>query len=285
MLDSLTVSDYADLKKLIKKAGCAMDGFGGVRRIGRGKALSGAEKARLSGLAASVGIFNNVRQALMTPWQEPAKIIAPPVPPATSQQEKVPAPSGQSNVSPSIIVDWREFYSRVFNLKVDLSGITVPSPQKDFFWAVFVLKELGSQPLNTVVAACRKRFPVCKYLNELDMDVSITINERDLKDGSYAIRARNRMEADKENKRLSADDIDTHHLFTATLLERFIMELFYSYYCSGKHLDIRNTTLCSGSRFSDGDVPCCFWNDGKFEFNWVNPSRAYENVRARSVIT
>ena len=196
--------------------------------------------------------------------------------------------------------DWREewtrFYREVFSLAVDLSGVVLPVEAEDFIWLVVLAKELGDKPLGTAFAACRKWFSgrVGTYTN--DLDATLSVNDRDLKGGSYAIRIRDRVEADEENMNFSANDICERKLVTMTVLERMVLELFY-FWKTRKHLDIRNYTLCSGTRGADGHVPRCgscdadksassrTWRDDEFEVRWGNAERAFEFLRAREVKT
>ncbi len=46
-----------------------------------------------------------------------------------------------------------------------------------------------------------------------------------------------------------------------TLRERLLMEIQY-FKETGNHLDIKGWTICSGSRYSDGDVPYVCWYPG-----------------------
>ena len=167
--------------------------------------------------------------------------------------------------------EYVRFYHEVFGLKVDLASVELPPETKGFGWTVAIAKELGDKPLNTALAACEKLFPTGHYINEGndDPDVeNIFFNERSSKEGSYAIRVRNRIQADKENANLSADDIESRGIPTMTLLERVVLELFY-FWKTGKHLDTRRiSTLCSGSRkvwtqrrygWSLSSTPQCVW--------------------------
>jgi len=192
--------------------------------------------------------------------------------------------------------EWTRFYREVFRLAVDLSGVVLPAEAEDFIWLVVLAKELGDKPLNKAFAACRKWFSgsVGTYTN--DLDVTFSVNDRDPKSGSYAIRVRARVEADEENVNLSANDIYERELVTMTVLERMVLELFY-FWKTGKHLDLQNYTLCSGTRGGDGHVPRCnsydandhsrrnSWRSDVFEVHWGDAKSAFKFLRAREVKT
>lgn len=176
------------------------------------------------------------------------------------------------------------FYQEVFGLKVDLSKVKLPPETKGFGWTVAIAKELGDKPLAKALAACEKLFPTYSYLGD-NPDKSVPTNDRDpRRDGSYAIRVRDREEADEELKDMSANDIKSRGLATMTLLERIVLELFY-FWKFKNHLDIKNWTLCGGSRNSDGDVPGCRWRGGRFKVDWGGPGGSCDALRARSAVS
>jgi hypothetical protein len=50
-------------------------------------------------------------------------------------------------------------------------------------------------------------------------------------------------------------------------------------------LDIKNVTLCAGSRYDDGDVPFVHWGGGKVYVDWCNPRSALGLLRSRQQFT
>lgn len=179
-----------------------------------------------------------------------------------------------------------KFYDDVLGLKVDLSKVVLPPTRKGFGWDVVMARELGDKPTNTAMDACRKLFKgkVGQFAD--DLDAAVPSHERDPRViGSYAIRVRNRVEADEENEGLSAIVIAKRKIITMTLPERVVLGLFY-YWKTGKHLDIQNWTLCSGSRDSDGCVPDCHLRGvfGYFEVDYYHPADSSDSLRARSAV-
>ncbi|PIT88573.1 MAG: hypothetical protein COU29_02230 [Candidatus Magasanikbacteria bacterium CG10_big_fil_rev_8_21_14_0_10_36_32] len=189
------------------------------------------------------------------------------------------------NVTTIILSDERtRFYKEVFGLTVDLSKVRLPPETEGFGWTLTIAKELGDKPLATVMAACRKLFKGNVWQYADDLDNSVPTNDRDpRRDGSYIIRVRDRVEADEENKNLSADTVKSRNMVTLTLLERIVLELF-CFWKTGKHLDIQNTTLCSGSRNFDGGVPGCCLRGGEFEVCWRGSSSCRGALRAREAV-
>jgi membrane-bound inhibitor of C-type lysozyme len=176
---------------------------------------------------------------------------------------------------------WEGFYRSEFGLNVDLSTVVVPDGSGDFSSVIVVAQGIT---IEKVIAACRKHFKVRLYRDDLGNEVRE--NERTPTNGSYAIRVRERVEADEELKNLSANQIKERKLSTMTLLERLILELKY-FKETGKHLDLENVTLCSGSRYSDGFVPGVYWRSAHDELGvgWGVPDDRDDGVRSRAVVS
>lgn len=117
-------------------------------------------------------------------------------------------------------------------------------------WTVPVVKGVTC---NKVVEALRK-IGVNMYLYVEDLDSEVTVNDRDPANGSYAVSFQPNIEADEKFKRMSANQLKAQNHKGITLLERLLLELGY-FLATGRHLDVENITLCTGSRDQDGFVP------------------------------
>ncbi len=91
------------------------------------------------------------------------------------------------------------------------------------------------------------------------------------------------MEAEPQRKNRSANWLRQKNIPGITLLERLLLELKY-FLETGKHLDIQNATLCSGSRLDDGNVPYVGWDDSQLKVSWCYPDDAHDALRAREVV-
>ena len=171
------------------------------------------------------------------------------------------------------------FYREVFDLDVDIADLKLPSERDGFGWLLLVPKWASA---NLAWAKCWARFKSCNsYLGD-ELNKTVPTNERDpAKLGTYAIRFRDRVEADEEWKDASANSIVTKKISTITLLERLLLELWYHWKTCGKHLDIVNWTLCSGSRSSDGRVPDVNMSGGGFSVDWSRPDSSGGGLRPR----
>ena len=183
--------------------------------------------------------------------------------------------------SQGFAVEWENFYQRVLGITVDLSGVKVPAHKSTSDFSRIVMVPQGLT-LNQSYQACKKRFPCWSYCGD-DLDKAVPVNDR-ITDKSYAIRIRDRQEADEELKNLSANQLKEKHIQGIILLERFLFELKY-HDETGQHLDFQNVTLCNGSRYSDGGVPRVVWDGGGLGVSWCSPSHVHYRLRSRAVVS
>jgi hypothetical protein len=79
------------------------------------------------------------------------------------------------------------------------------------------------------------------------------INDRDTSNGSYVVGFAREVEGDEYSRGSSADKLTELGCKGITLLERLLLGLGY-FLTTGRHLDVKNVTLCLGSRLNDGRV-------------------------------
>lgn len=180
-----------------------------------------------------------------------------------------------------LIVDWQNFYREVFQQEVNLSGIIIPKRKKGFDRLLVLIP--GMTP-RRLFDKCKELFHVWVWTND-DLD-KIVVSDRTAQNGAYAVWVRDRVEADSEHKNKSASNLKQKKISGITLEERFIYELKY-FKETGKHLDIDNVTLCSGSRYYDGYVPGVYWDsyDDKLLVFWYGLDIAFDYLRAREVVS
>ena len=123
---------------------------------------------------------------------------------------------------------------------------------------------------------CRSKFKVWSWKTDKELDKNFP---RPKKETTHYFL--NCVEADEIHKNKSANDLKKEGIKGITLRERIIMELEY-FELTGKHLDIDNITLCSGSRYLDGDVPYSVWiDDDGFCVDGCGPDSRSDSIRAR----
>ena len=137
--------------------------------------------------------------------------------------------------------------------------------------------------MGEVYAQCKELFP-CWCWTDDNFGEIVTWNERDAKNGPYAIWVKGHVEADEELRNLSAADIRERGIATETLAERLTHELKF-FAETGEHLDLKNTTLCAGSRDSFGAVPGVCWRYGAVSVIWSMPIYRSGSLRARQAVS
>jgi len=152
-----------------------------------------------------------------------------------------------------------------FGSLIDPSNIKLPTKQPGDlkFNRLLTIPKLS---INCVYDECRKHF-LCQN-NLEDFDFFISKNERSPV-SAYAIWVCDNPEPDQIYIGKSADDVKALGICSETFLERLVHELSY-FLDTGKHLDVLKETLCCGSRYSNGGVPCVYWFKGELKYDWVN---------------
>jgi len=180
----------------------------------------------------------------------------------------------------ALIQDWQKFYKKIFNLKVDFSRVPVPEAPDEFSWLVCVPKMTTEQAFRYG----KKQFPNWKETDKSLDDVLDLSFGRDARQYPYIIRLCANVEADKDLRNLSADDIVAQKIDTATLKQRLLLGRFL-HWKEGLFLDEKNTTLCSGSRYTNGSVPSVLCRDGELGVIPSNSDRRLDSLRPRRVVS
>lgn len=173
---------------------------------------------------------------------------------------------------------WETFYREEFGERHDFSGVKIPEKKAGFNRLIVVARRMTP---NRAYAACEKKFPCRRYAD--DLDTAVPENDRTPAE-HYAILVRDSVEADEELKDLSADDLAEKEISGITLLERMLLELKY-FRETGRHLDIKAVTLCSGSRDADGGVPRADWRGGEFGVDWDARGYRRPGLRSREAVS
>jgi len=181
----------------------------------------------------------------------------------------------------SLRKQWGKIYKDVFDVKLDLSpsGLLIPTKQPGFDRLIVVAPGITEQG---VYNECAKLFPCWGYYS--DLNKAITHSDRNAIDRPYAVWFRNRQEADEELKNKSANALAEEGIPGITLLECLLFELVF-FKETGQHLDVKNITLCAGSRDSDGDVPDVNWNRVRLYISWYAPGSYDGDLRARQAVS
>jgi len=174
------------------------------------------------------------------------------------------------------LTEWARFYQEVFGITADFSDLGIPEKKEGFPWLLVMLKGLTA---NKLFDKCKEQFGTWRYTEDLNAIKSVRTTEK-----TYAIWLRDRVEADEENKNKSAKDCEKEGINGITLEERLLLELWY-FWKTGKHLDIQNVTLCSGSRYPYGYVPGVGWFDGRLDVDYCSTDNAHGDLRSRAAVS
>jgi len=179
-----------------------------------------------------------------------------------------------------IIKEWEKLYT-FLAMPCDLSQVVIPDDPGGFNRVIIMAQGVTPQ---WAYDKCSGLFRCWKWIDK-NLD-EVVISDRTPKNGLYAIRVHDRVEADEELKNLSANDIKAQKINTETLEERLMHELKF-FMETKKHLDVRNVTLCAASRYGDGDVPDVDWDEryGRLRVNRFFPGGANNGLRARRAVS
>ena len=182
--------------------------------------------------------------------------------------------------SDHLLCEQERFCKEVWDVNLDLSHEKIPNPpagvEEGFGWILYMMEGCTASKVWNKLS---ERMKTYKYIDNLETITS----DRDLKNGGYLIRLRDRVEADEELKNKSADDLKREGIYGIALSERLQLELFY-YWKTGGHLDLENVTLCVGSRLPGGGVPSVCWVDDGLRLGWYGPQGALDSLRCRVAV-
>jgi len=179
------------------------------------------------------------------------------------------------------IFDWELLYGKFFGKVYDFSNIIIPEKPNVGRWRLLIITNLT---LEQLYAKCKELFPCWRWTDE-NLDKKVAWKERDAKNGAYAIWVKDEVEADVELKNISVKDIKEKNIKAETLAERLIHELKF-FDETGKHLDIKNVTLCSGSRYVNCNAPLVRWYNGNLRVGWYGQDGASsDSLRFRQVVS
>ncbi|MBI5221936.1 MAG: hypothetical protein HY980_00335 [Candidatus Magasanikbacteria bacterium] len=175
---------------------------------------------------------------------------------------------------------YREVFGRQVNLLPVLKAATDTDKHAEFCWPTFMMPEVA---FNRIWSECRNHYPASSYYGD-DLERAVRDHQRTTANGPYMARFRARVEADEENKNLSANELAKQGGKYITLPERLMLGDFIWWLTGGFHLDLLNWTLCAGSRGRGGYVPCVRWDGSGLRVNYYHPGPAGDYVRARSAV-
>ena len=183
-----------------------------------------------------------------------------------------------------ILADWERYFWKIHGLRTDFAGVRIPeADDKDVPWFICRPENFFAE---RAFSGGKKLYPKWKHKDKsLDLDDVLDLSfGRDGQTYHYIVRVRANWEADEDMANISANGIVGKGFDTICLTERLLLGdfLFWKY---ERHLDIKNITLCAGSRYSDGDVPDVDWDNGRLRVGWSYPDEADPDFRSRQTVS
>lgn len=135
---------------------------------------------------------------------------------------------------------------------------------------------------SDIMNMCRDKFKILSYYDDERLDKDFP-QPKETTTRSFLENPK----PDPETLGMSVREAEEKgHTNGITLRERLLLELVY-FEKTGEHLDVKGLTLCSGSRNSDGYVPCMNWySDGREVLvSWCNLDFSLSDCGLRSAVS
>jgi hypothetical protein len=176
---------------------------------------------------------------------------------------------------------WIDFYRRIFGKEIDLLDLHISAKPTYDCWPIVIVPGLITN--NDAFDACIKMLGAAwRYTDDLNTVIDVVNRPKT----SYVVWVKATVEADPDFASVSAESIKERRLNTLTLLERLVLELMH-FDETKQHLDVENWTLCAGSRYADGSVPCVYWLPAYrgLRVGWCGVRLADADIRARAAVS
>lgn len=152
------------------------------------------------------------------------------------------------------------------------------SEQKDTEY--FTITDTPNKKTSEILQEMKNKFPVWSYYSDTELDAQFPAPKEQM-----TRKFLKSIEPDEDLLGKSTRECDAMGVQGITLRERLLMELSY-FSETGKHLDVKEVTFCSGSRDSDGYVPGVgLYNFGEVRVNWYCLDLSYSKVGVRRAIS
>ncbi|MDO8715239.1 MAG: hypothetical protein Q7J73_00245 [Dehalococcoidales bacterium] len=185
------------------------------------------------------------------------------------------------------IADWREFYRQVHSMRVNPSSLKrLPPVTSGFNWGVWVPKGMMPQRAYEMGAAM---YPSWKWCGDRSLDdvVDFTKEARNASARQYLTWCEDSVEPSSKLTNLSAIKIAERQINTLTLTEMELLHQWFYWKSSGKHLDVKNISLCPASRYFDGFVPGVRWHGSLsgLDVYGCDPDNSDDDLRSRQAVS
>ncbi|MBI4158315.1 MAG: hypothetical protein HY505_01685 [Candidatus Yanofskybacteria bacterium] len=185
----------------------------------------------------------------------------------------------------AFIADWREFYRQVHSMRVEPPR-RLPKVVSGFNWGTLAPK--GMKPERAYEMA-QSMFSCWRWCGNQSLDEVINFDKeaRTADKRAYAIFWEDSVEPLERLANVSALQIAECQINTLGLTEMLLNHGWFYWKSGGKHLDIKNSTLCPASRFFDGLVPRVSWIGlcSRLNVDGYDPGDARGGLRSRQAVS
>lgn len=190
--------------------------------------------------------------------------------------------AAMTKINDSLVIEsWEQHYASQYKMNVDFSKLTIPQKPSAGVNGPYRLVVIAK---GITVNAVYNSWTFPKWSYSKDLDKSVPIHAR-VPRQSYAIWVHDGVEPDASSLGQSTAQADPGMTIGMTLLERMILESKY-FEETGKHLDVKGVTFCSGSRHSDGGVPRVYQDtDGEVGVGWYGLGGSGSRSGIRRAVT
>ena len=141
---------------------------------------------------------------------------------------------------------------------------------------LITITDNGKKKTSQLLAECKELSSVYCYLSDEQLD-------KDFPPKKTKFTYEMTQEPDEKWANKSWNDLQKIDVHFMELRERLIFQKEYKKK-TGNFPDQKYITLCN-SRDSDGNVPRCDWDDGKFWVLWRSPDCCDDDLRSRSAVS
>ncbi|MDP2656200.1 MAG: hypothetical protein Q8P11_01405 [bacterium] len=202
---------------------------------------------------------------------------------ASNQESQKKAAENPENIF-DVITQQKKFFKDVFNRDIDIDENMIPECPRGKGWQLVIIPE-GVTHKEILDGYAKLKIEITIYgYGGRSLDEVVTDLERDPAKGMQIVWVEGSIEPNRKYANISADKAKEKSIKGVTVRERLLLGLL-KYWEKKRHLDVKNYTLCAGSRNVDGNVPNVNFNDGKVKVNWYNTDNYNDNLRLREVVS
>lgn len=200
-------------------------------------------------------------------------------PQAPSESPKILTVMDAAKEIGEVAEKYERLYRNHFGIEVDFSTVAVPDKRPGIETPLFIPPGLTC---NQAYGICAAAFTCWRYTNDLDAAVEGHNDREPVR--PYMIWTHGDQEPAEETGDISANRAVVLGARATILLEELVAERFF-WEEYKQHRNVKNVTLCHGSRHADGSVPSVGFHDGRFSVDYCSPGYSDGHLRFRPAVS